>query len=132
VQIRALIDPGFAFRDYSEGLDLLGLALTQNCKVEPQNNPWSQPLHTVGTPQLPQGDLLHHKFAVIDRQTVITGSQNWSAAANHTNDEVVLVIENPQIAAHFDREFERLYENAVLGIPPTLQGQIDQDRRQCS
>ena len=51
---------------------------------------------------------MHHKFAVIDSEIVITGSQNWSPAANTNNDEVVLVIESRIIAAHFLREIERL------------------------
>jgi phosphatidylserine/phosphatidylglycerophosphate/cardiolipin synthase-like enzyme len=76
----------------------------------------------IGVPTLPMGDTLHHKFAVIDRQTVITGSHNWSKAANYTNDETILIIQNnPTIAAHFDREFDRLYRDAVVGIPDRLQ-----------
>ena len=79
-------------------------------------------LDTIGVPTLPTGDLLHHKFAVIDRQTVITGFHNWSKAANYRNDETLLVIQdNPTVAAHFDREFDRLYQHAVLGMPAKLQ-----------
>jgi len=32
---------------------------------------------------------------------VITGSFNWSPSAAHQNDEVLLVIESPLLAAHF-------------------------------
>ena len=46
----------------------------------------------MGVPILPKGDLLHDKFAVIDNKTVITGSHNWSEAANHGNDETLIVI----------------------------------------
>jgi len=81
--------------------------------------------------QLPKGDLLHHKFAVIDGQTVITGSHNWSTAANKNNDETLLVIQNPKVAAHFEREFARLYQNAQLGIPPSLQEKIDEQKKTC-
>jgi phosphatidylserine/phosphatidylglycerophosphate/cardiolipin synthase-like enzyme len=35
----------------------------------------------VGIARLPAGDKLHHKFAVIDKRTVITGSFNWSPSA---------------------------------------------------
>ena len=55
----------------------------------------------MGTPRLSRGDKLHHKFAVIDGKTVITGSFNWSPAAAHTNDETLLVIHSPTLAAHF-------------------------------
>jgi len=132
VPIQVLIDPAFAYRSYSEGLDLLGLVVPDHrCRFEAHNAPWSQPLTTVGIPTLPSGDKLHHKFAVVDGTTVIVGSQNWSQAANETNDENLLVITNPTVAAHFRREFDRLYSDAQTGITPTLQRQLDRRRQQC-
>lgn len=132
VKIRTLIEPSFAYRSYSEGLDMLGVQLPdQRCRFEPGNAPWRRSLSTVGIPQLPEGDLLHHKFAIVDGKTVITGSQNWSAAANHQNDETLLVIFNPTVAAHFEREFERLYETAELGVPAWLQQKIQQEKERC-
>jgi len=62
------------------------------------------------------GDKLHHKFAVIDNRTVMTWSLNWSPSAAHQNDEVLLVIESPVLAAHFTREMNRLWRVAELGI----------------
>lgn len=132
VKIRALIDPSFAFRDYSEGLDLLGVSLANSrCRVEADNHPWKQPITTVGMPQLPQGDLLHHKLALLDGKQVITGSQNWSDAANHSNDENLLVITNATVAAHFQREFDRLYHSATLGISSQLQEKQKQQQARC-
>jgi len=52
------------------------------------------------------------QFAVIDNRTVITGSFNWSPSAAHQNDEVLLVIESPLLAAHFTREMDRLWRGA--------------------
>lgn len=132
VRLRVLIDGGFAFQDYSEGLDLLGVTLGQaNCQGEAGNQPWAQPITTVGVPQLPEGDLLHHKFGVIDGQTVITGSHNWSAAANHDNDETLLVLTNPTVAAHFNREFDRLYAIARLGLPKTVETKVQEYQQRC-
>jgi phosphatidylserine/phosphatidylglycerophosphate/cardiolipin synthase-like enzyme len=133
VTIQALIDRGFAYQSYSEGLDMLGLSLPDHrCQYEAGNAPWTAPISTVGTPDLPKGDKLHHKFAVIDHHTVIIGSQNWSKAANHTNDENLLVIRNPTVAAHFDREFQRLYSGADQGITGYLQKTIEDRRQRCS
>ena len=131
VKIRALIEPNFAFLNYSEALDMLGVAILNKCRSEKNNNPWKNPINTVGIPQLPLGDKLHHKFAVIDSQTVITGSHNWSASANYQNDETLLIIQNPMIAAHFKKEFERLYQNASLGVPKFIQDKIKQDNKKC-
>ena len=112
-QVRALIDPSFAFRDYSEGLDLLGVALApKNCDYEADNRPWRNPVATVGTPTLPRGDLLHHKFAVVDQRIVITGSYNFSRNAQENNDENVLIIHDAAIAAAYLAEWERVWEQA--------------------
>jgi phosphatidylserine/phosphatidylglycerophosphate/cardiolipin synthase-like enzyme len=131
VKIRALIDPSFAFRDYSEGLDLLGVALGKKCRYEKGNNPWKKPIDTVGVPELEAGDKLHHKFGIVDNRVVITGSHNWSKAANSQNDETLLMIENPTIAAHFDREFQNLYRTARLGIPDRIQEKIAEEKQSC-
>jgi len=133
VSVRALIDEGFIYRSYSEGLDMLGITLADHrCRIEEANEPWEQAIATVGTPTLPEGDMLHHKFAVIDRRIVITGSQNWSNAANHNNDENIVVIHNPTVAAHFQREFDRLYNTAALGIPVHIQEKMQAQQTQCN
>lgn len=131
INIKGLIDPEFAFRYYSEGLDMLGVALSNNCKYEMDNQPWQKKINTVGFANLPQGDKLHHKFAIIDDNIVITGSHNWSASANYQNDETLLVIENPVITAHYQQEFDRLYNNSSLGIPENINSKIEADIKNC-
>jgi phosphatidylserine/phosphatidylglycerophosphate/cardiolipin synthase-like enzyme len=132
VSIKTLIDRGFAYRSYSEGLDMLGLALPDHrCQWDADNRPWTTPLTTVGVPVLADGDKLHHKFAVVDAATVLVGSQNWSQAANTINDENLLVIHNPTVAAHFEREFGRLYRDAQLGLTPQLQRTQQRLRETC-
>jgi phosphatidylserine/phosphatidylglycerophosphate/cardiolipin synthase-like enzyme len=117
IQVRALVEPKFAYREYSSLLDMWGYVSTQDCRAEGDQRPWSQPIETAGVPNLPSGDMLHHKYGVVDGRTVITGSHNWSIAANHLNDETVLVLEDPVVAAHFQREFERLYRDSRRGAP---------------
>ena len=130
-QIKALIEPSFMFRPYSEGLDLLGISLADTCKLDPDNRPWQAPITTVGVPRLPPGDLLHHKFGIVDGQTVITGSHNWTIAANQGNDETLLVIHSSLVAAHFQREFDRLYADAILGVPPAIRRKVETYQQQC-
>ena len=132
VEIRLVADPGFASRPFSEVLDLLGVTLPDHtCKVEAGNRPLEQGLKGIGTPRLARGDKLHHKFAVIDNKTVVTGSFNWSPSAAHTNDETLLVIHSPKLAAHFTREMDRLWETAELGITPHIQRKLDRQRIRC-
>ena len=132
VKIRLLADPGFASRSFSEVLDLLGFAMPDRfCKFEAGNQPLITPLKDVGTPRLARGDKLHHKFAVIDNKTVITGSFNWSPAAAHTNDETLLVIHSPQLAKLFTREMNRLWRSAELGIKPRIRQKLDRQRAKC-
>ena len=132
ITLRALIDRGFVYRSYSEALDMLGVTLPdQRCRVEAGNRPWQPAITSVGTARLPPGDKLHHKFAVIDEATVIIGSHNWSHAANTENDETLLVIRNPTVAAHFNREFERLSRAPSPGNTPLLQEKVAASRQRC-
>jgi phosphatidylserine/phosphatidylglycerophosphate/cardiolipin synthase-like enzyme len=129
--IKVLIDPGFAFRNYSEGLDLLGVNLKTNCQEEAHNRPWSNPIETVGIPSLPKGDKLHDKLGIVDDRWVVTGSHNWSNGANYLNDETLLVLENPQINAHYQREFSNLYQSAQLGLPSRIKKAIAKQEKEC-
>ncbi len=47
--------------------------------------------------RLSPGVLLHHKVIVVDCQTVVLGSANFSASAFDRNDESVLIVR----ASHF-------------------------------
>ncbi len=131
VTIRAAIDPSFAYRYYSEGLDMLGVALARECKFEADNNPWSTPVSSVGIPALAWGDKLHHKFALIDDRLVVAGSHNWSPSANHQNDETVVVVTNPTVARHFRREFDRLYATVATGVPTKVADKIARQQAEC-
>jgi phosphatidylserine/phosphatidylglycerophosphate/cardiolipin synthase-like enzyme len=99
--------------------------------VEASNRPWRKPLDGVGTPRLAPGDKLHHKLAVIDGRTVITGSFNWSPSAAHQNDETLLVIESPLLAKHFTAEINRLWKGAELGITARLERKQARLRKLC-
>jgi len=81
---------------------------------------------------LPEGDKLHHKIAVIDSRTVITGSHNWSASANRTNDENLLVIDSPAVAAEFKQEMDRLHQSMVYGPSSSLKHSAAKDQQRCS
>ena len=131
VKISGVFDASFAFRYYSEVLDLLGVSSYYRCKLEANNNPWTQPLDSIGVANTEKGDKLHHKFALIDGQTVISGSQNWSQAANYINDETLLIVNNFTLAQHFEREFERLAQSASWKLPPKVKSKLEQQYQDC-
>lgn len=51
--------------------------------------------------------ILHHKVFIIDDHTVVTGSFNFSSSATDSNDENLLIMRDPDLAALFIAEFER-------------------------
>lgn len=133
LNVRALIEPSFAYRYYSQMLDMWGLEmLSPKCKTQTNNRPWRNPIRSAGVPRLAQGDFLHHKFAVLDDDTVVFGSFNWSDSANYGNDETLMVIRSPRVARAFKKEFDRVYSNSVLGAPSWLVKQAEKEVKRCS
>jgi phosphatidylserine/phosphatidylglycerophosphate/cardiolipin synthase-like enzyme len=58
---------------------------------------------------------MHHKVIILDNETVILGSFNFSRSADEKNDENVLVIHDKDVAAQFRAEFKRIYREASEG-----------------
>lgn len=55
---------------------------------------------------------MHHKFAVIDKQTVINGSFNWTAQATKGNQEDAIIFrDEKRLATAFVTEFDRMWES---------------------
>ncbi len=132
VQISGFIEPSFAYRYYSELLDMLGIWRPDGrCLEERDNQMWDSPLRHVGIVNTRRGDKLHHKFAVVDDRYVIFGSHNWSASANTNNDETLLVLEGNDVANDFKLEWRRLQQNAVWGVPSGLMRKIKKEQSAC-
>src|SRR5262249_7900570 len=51
------------------------------------------------------GGILHDKFAIFDGRLVLTGSYNWSTAAEDDNDENAVFIRNTSVIAAFQTNF---------------------------
>lgn len=131
-EVGVLIEPKFAYRYYSELLDLLGLSMrAPSCDFEPDNKPWKDPLTEGGMAILPSGDVLHHKFAVIDNKTTIVGSQNWSDAANFLNDETLIVIQNKEVSEGYTEEYNRLKNRSFIGVPDRIFKEIQEWESSC-
>ena len=53
---------------------------------------------------------MHNKFCVIDGQTVITGSFNWSQSARQNHENIVVSTEADELAGQFLIEFRQLLD----------------------
>jgi phosphatidylserine/phosphatidylglycerophosphate/cardiolipin synthase-like enzyme len=76
----------------------------------PRTNPdalEAQPFPTAAIPGVP--DLMHHKYVVRDAASVWTGSMNWTADSWTREENVVLTVESPAIAARYREDFEQLW-----------------------
>jgi len=51
---------------------------------------------------------MHHKYAIIDGQKVITGATNWTKAGTSGNDEDLLVVRDADLAGAYARNFADL------------------------
>ena len=93
------------------GVDLRGIFETRGSETE-----FSElgAMFCAGYPMRQDGNpgTFHHKVIVIDGQTVITGSLNFSDNANDSNDENVVIISDPAIAGLYLQEFDRRWVEA--------------------
>jgi phosphatidylserine/phosphatidylglycerophosphate/cardiolipin synthase-like enzyme len=71
--------------------------------------------------------LMHHKFAVLDSECVLTGSFNWTREAATHNAENVLFTNNQDFVHQFEPEFDKLWETALPLTPAKLEELKDQD-----
>jgi phosphatidylserine/phosphatidylglycerophosphate/cardiolipin synthase-like enzyme len=53
---------------------------------------------------------MHHKFAIFDRATVLTGSYNWTRSAARFNRENLMVSDDVRIVAAYQQNFDDLWE----------------------
>ena len=66
--------------------------------------------------------IFHHKYGVVDATnptsdpTVVTGSHNWSGAANSKNDENTLIIHDAAIANQYLQEFTKRWEEITATV----------------
>jgi phosphatidylserine/phosphatidylglycerophosphate/cardiolipin synthase-like enzyme len=95
-----------------DGVAVAGVMETEqvNSNIGTEFDPFRQ----AGLDVLRDGNegLMHHKVMIIDENTVIFGSYNFTNSAETKNDENLIVIYNEEIAAQFMAEFQRVYAQA--------------------
>ena len=110
-------DLGDAMRArFQDGVDVKGVMETDQIKsnVGTEYDAFLQ----AGVDVRPDGNngQMHHKVIIIDRQIVVLGSYNFTNSAETKNDENLLVVYNPEIAAQYLAEFERVYETGESSV----------------
>lgn len=53
-------------------------------------------------------DLMHHKYVIRDGSSVWTGSTNWSDDSWSRQENVIAIVESPDVAADYRRDFDQL------------------------
>lgn len=62
--------------------------------------------------------LMHHKFCVVDGQTVITGSFNWSRKARANDENIAIITQAPELAQQYLAAFAALLDRQQPGARP--------------
>ena len=57
---------------------------------------------------------MHHKFMIIDKTIVLTGSYNWTRSAALYNQENIISTDDELVISKFSNEFEKLWLNTVI------------------
>ncbi len=61
---------------------------------------------------------MHHKFAVIDANTLVNGSMNWTGNGVSENNENVSVIHSGELNTSFSNEFQKIWdESDAFSLP---------------
>ena len=60
-----------------------------------------------------QRGIMHNKFAIVDGRTMETGSFNYTSGASTKNHENQIYLADPVVIATYQKEFDRLWEEAA-------------------
>jgi phosphatidylserine/phosphatidylglycerophosphate/cardiolipin synthase-like enzyme len=67
----------------------------------------ARPFPTAAIPGVP--DLMHHKYVVRDAASVWTGSTNWTGDSWTREENVVVTVDSPAVAARYREDFDQLW-----------------------
>jgi phosphatidylserine/phosphatidylglycerophosphate/cardiolipin synthase-like enzyme len=87
--------------DYPKGIPVPPPPRTDPASME------AVPGETVAIPGVP--DLMHHKYVIRDQAAVWTGSTNWTGDSWTREENVIVTVESPELAARYGEDFEQLW-----------------------
>jgi phosphatidylserine/phosphatidylglycerophosphate/cardiolipin synthase-like enzyme len=59
-----------------------------------------------------RGSKMHHKFVILDYQTLLTGSYNWTMESEDDNHENLIITQDAQTIEAYMQEFEALWDES--------------------
>jgi phosphatidylserine/phosphatidylglycerophosphate/cardiolipin synthase-like enzyme len=74
-------------------------------------------------------DLMHHKYAIRDRESVWTGSTNWTDDSWSRQENVIVLVDDTALADLFAKNFEELWSTGSVeqsGFVPPVRLHIDE------
>jgi phosphatidylserine/phosphatidylglycerophosphate/cardiolipin synthase-like enzyme len=107
VAVRWMTDDEFGIEDDKDELGLFELLEGEGVEVRDDD----------------RDNYMHNKFIIIDNQTVWTGSTNITNNGNFRNNNNVIVIDSPSLAAIFQREFDEMWQGEFGARAPSDVGQ---------
>ncbi len=96
---------------YRHGVEVAGVIESRN--IDNAGSDY-EAMKAAGINILPDGNpyIMHDKVIIIDEAIVVTGSYNFSHSASRSNDENLLIIHSPDLAAKYLEEFEKIQRQA--------------------
>jgi phosphatidylserine/phosphatidylglycerophosphate/cardiolipin synthase-like enzyme len=85
--------------------------------VPPPPEPDAKLISTLGVPEKAIAgvpDLMHHKYVVRDGESVWTGSMNWTDDSWSRQENVIVTVGSPTIAAAYTKDFEQLWRAGTV------------------
>jgi phosphatidylserine/phosphatidylglycerophosphate/cardiolipin synthase-like enzyme len=85
--------------------------------VPPPPEPDVELISSLGVPHRPIAgvpDLMHHKYAIRDGESVWTGSTNWTEDSWSRQENVIVTVESAKLATAFTANFEELWSKAIV------------------
>jgi phosphatidylserine/phosphatidylglycerophosphate/cardiolipin synthase-like enzyme len=107
-KIQGVFESGYWNQYWSSSLDMTSVESSPDANYSVRWN------HAAPVVFDGEDKLLHHKYLIVDEGTasdpfVVTGSMNWSANGEDTNDENTIIIHDAAIANQFYQEFAARY-----------------------
>lgn len=73
---------------------------------------------------------MHHKFCIIDEETILCGSFNWTENAKRNFEDLIIIKNNPKIIKKFEEEFIYLTKTSIDTLKQ-LQSSVKCKHKEC-